>query len=152
MPSREDLPVSGELPQYIEISLTVDVSKGRALGFRTAIDRESSLAWMNTLLDKINAAADRQMAVYELDALEFQLRHDKRVFEQCTTDYFAIEQRIAREWATDTRRKGDPKLTAKEEQEKTNAKSMMERMQAQIGAVQDKITEIKAKVGTKHVA
>lgn len=136
----------------IGISIQVDVAKGRAMVFQTHIGRDVSLAELNALLDRMNVAADRQLAIYELEALDFQLRHDQRILEQCTTDFFAIEARVQHEWNNDPRRRGSLKLTAKEEQEKKNAESMIARMKAQIAATEQKIKDYTVKIGERKAA
>lgn len=134
----------------IGISLSIDVGKGCNIVFQTHVPQVSEAGYLNDVLDKLQAAAERQHAKVQLAEAEFQLDHDRRIFEQITTDFAAIELREheAREKFYEGRKVNDRrdwKRSPSEEQHRTQMLDQVARLKLQIGTVEKRIAELKAK-------
>ena len=125
--------VPGAAPA-LGMSLSVEIGKGRNLVFQSHVDRDCELEVVNDFLDKINAAADRQMAKCAVEELRHRYNNQKMVLQQLTTDFYKIEEREAdaeRKWNADPRRHGQWKRSEREEQHRAQIKTTMERVNAE---------------------
>jgi len=133
----------------IGISLSVDVAKGRNLVFQTYVERDSNLAWINQLLDKLNAAGDRQTSIYSLADWEKQLASDEFSYQDTTTKMMMIDEREkekAVSWAN-SGRKGDFKRTPQDQTHYDQLVENLKRLKMTIDKEKDIIADLKKKIG-----
>lgn len=119
----------------IGISLSVEVGKGRNLVFQSHIDRDCETLVINDLLDKLNVAAERQMARCAIEDLRHRLAMAKLTLQNVTTDYYKIEEREAeaeRKWNADPRRHGQWKRSDREEQHRAQIQTILERTNKEV--------------------
>lgn len=131
----------------IGISFSCDVGGGQNLVFQTHIDRSANVEWINTLLDKLVACSDRQMARIALSNLEHQRNLKKATLLNMTEDFLMIEareQKAAADWVNSGRR-GDWKRPEKEEVHRQQMKNALDQAQAQVQEYERLIEEAKKK-------
>jgi hypothetical protein len=112
----------------------MEVGKGKNLVFQTLI-RQNSNGEFNSLLDKLMASADRQMARCSLDELKHQWELRKLRLSNMMTDMIAIEMREKNtedEWNKDTRRRGPWKRSPAEDKHYDEMKSAIERADSEV--------------------
>lgn len=145
----------GQLPSpAIGISLSVDVAKGRNLVFQTHLEQSSPLAFINEQLDKLNSAADRQQAIYEIEGYEFQLHHDEKrlaVFTNQLNEIAIRESNKAAEWANSDRR-GEYRTSEPELKRAAELRQSLKDLEETLKFTRKRIEDLKAKVGEKAAA
>lgn len=114
----------------IGMSLSIEIGRGRSIVFQSHIERDSDLPAINSLLDKITAAADRQQAKCAVEDLRHRYQLQKSALENLMLDFYKIEEREAkeeREWNADPRRHGQWKRSEKEETHRSQMQSALRR-------------------------
>jgi chromosome segregation ATPase len=78
-------------------SVQVDLGAGRAAVFQSAVAGDCDIAELNTVLDKINRAGDRQRAHYKIEEELHKLEQIEQEQRQHTEDLQEVDQRYAEE-------------------------------------------------------
>jgi hypothetical protein len=122
----------------IGISLQVPLANARQMVLQSFVERECQLPVLNALLDKLRLAADRQNAIAQREQAEKMLQEQEKQARDHMMRMAQAEANAERLW-TNGGRKGEMRLSAKEEEEKRKAyqnaqilKDNMERIKADI--------------------
>ena len=130
----------------IGISYTAELPGKRALVLQSFIDRDCEPAALNKVLDKIKDAAERQFAFGALVQLRLQLEQEEKMAMDHVARIAVVDENVKRNWAASNRR-GDPKLTAREETEQRQAHANIEESKKRIAKVKADIAEFEGKIG-----
>jgi hypothetical protein len=114
----------------IGISLSIDIPGPadfgkRALVLQTFVSRDCETKDFDAVLDKIRIAGERQMAFSLLEAARRQLEVLEKQAQDHSDRIAQVEENMARAWA-EGKKRGDPRVTPKEAQEKRQAYAIAE--------------------------
>lgn len=129
------------------ISFQCEVGQGRQIVFQTHMDSEAPLPWINAILDKLNAAVERQTAKIAVEQLEHQRNLRKATLTTLQADYSMIEARKVKDrdtWVSEGRR-GPYKESDKELTHKQQMKNALERAEAEVKEFERMLEEAKQK-------
>lgn len=110
---------------------------------QTHVDRDAPLASVNAVVDKVRQVLERQKAAAELVELRAKLKYDEKKLLQLKEDFVAITERHQKAWASSGKR-GEFKLGVKEEAERNNALSTIDRYELEIKLDKENIAEREA--------
>lgn len=102
------------------------VDEGKAISFSSCLDAECSQEALNSALDKMVRAAERQQARVRLPKLKVELERQAEIFNRITEDMFRLDAEAEAEEAAWKRsfeasgRRGTFKLSPVQSQTKTN--------------------------------
>lgn len=139
-----------ETGRALGISINAQVDQGRVIVFQTHVDVDTDAKALDELLDKLNIAADRQAAFYELPLLQKSIRVEKDRLHAMETGYADMERRRAIVNEANTGRRKAPELTAKEEIDKTNAADQIRRQREIVAEVEANLKTTAEKAGQRH--
>lgn len=138
------------VPSLMRVAVTSNLGKESQISFEFTVPVIAEAGMLNGILDRAREAAIRQQSKYELEATEFQLGHDQRLYEQLATDLAAVELRedkVRTAFYAD-RRPNDRrewKRGEREEQHRSQVVEQLSRMKLQIATVQARIEDLKKK-------
>lgn len=141
MSEPEIVPVAAALG----MSFDVTIAENRRLVVQTHLPADAEGPAINAMMDKVFKALDRQTHIYTLRALRPKLASLEKTLRQINEDMGRVETRIQAEWAASSRR-GELKLSPKEQAEKTNASSTRDRYKLEIELVKAEIAECEAAI------
>lgn len=130
----------------IGISYTAELPGKKALVLQSFVPRDCEVKDLNGVLDKIRIASDRQFAFGALVQLRLQLEQEQKIASDHAMRMAQVDENMKREWNTGGR-KGDMKLSAKQEQEQRQSYAHAEECKKRIGKVKEQIAEFEAQIG-----
>lgn len=128
------------------ISLQLQLDERRQVVFQTHVAQDMGEQAINALLDKLARVADRQEARYRLGPLKKQLEANETIIERATGDLARVDERNRAEWSRQQKR-GDPRLSAKDTQDKANIEISVKRLQQDSDRLKIEIKECEALLG-----
>jgi hypothetical protein len=134
----------------IGFSFNANLGDKLTLVAQTHVDRDASLSEINAIMDKVRHALEHQKAAAELVEIRQKLKYDEKKLKQLKEDFVAIEKRHQEVWAGSNKR-GDFKLGPKEQAERTNALSTIDRYELEIALDKENIAEREAKLSEPHL-
>ncbi len=139
-----------ETGRALGISINAQVDQGRVIVFQTHVDADTSSEDLDKLLDKLNVAADRQAAFYEIPGLQKAVRAEEDRLNLFATNFAAMEERKALVATANGRR--NPKDDANEIIAKTNAMDQLKRQKEIVAEVKDALVDAMTRAGERHGA
>ena len=139
-----------ETARALGISVNAQVDAGRQIVFQTHIDVDTSQEDLDALLDKLNVAADRQVAFYEIPVLEKELQHLDLQEYTFKNNLQNMDANLAAKQAASTGRRSDVKLSAQEEIQKRQAMDTLNHHTKLRASAAKRLEEARAKAGTRH--
>ncbi len=139
-----------EAGRALGVSINAQVDQGRVIVFQTHVDADMSAEDLDALLDKLNVAADRQAAFYEIPGLQKAVRAEEDRLNLFTTNMAAMEGRKALVAQANGRR--NPKDDANEIIAKTNATDQLKRQKEIVAEVQNALASAQQRAGERHGA
>ncbi len=132
----------------IGFSISVQIGEKQSIVAQTHIDNTASLSEINALIDKVQASLDRQkLKVDHADWIK-KLAFDTKKLKQIKEDFVRLDQNQSAAWESKGR-KGEFKLGPKEEADRRNAISTIERYEQELKLDQESIAECEAKLEVK---
>jgi hypothetical protein len=130
----------------IGISYTVELPGKKALVMQSFVGRDTDPRDLNATLDKIRVAADRQFAFGAIQQLKLQLEQEQKMASDHAARMAQVDENVKREW-NGGGRKGDMRLSAKQQQEQMQAYAHAEECKKRIDKVRKDIAEYEAMIG-----
>lgn len=130
----------------IGISLDTELPGKRRLVLQSFIARDCETAALNSILDKLRVGAERQFAFGMIDHLKLQLEQEEKIAADHAARMAQVDENIKRDWANGNRR-GDVRLSAKQEADQRQAYAHAEESRKRIAKVKADIAEYEAKIG-----
>jgi hypothetical protein len=128
----------------IGISYTIELPGKKALVMQSFVGRDCDAKELNATLDKIRVASDRQFAFGALQQLRLQLEQEHKIAADHAGRMAQVDENIKRDWAN---RKGDVKLSKREEEAQQQAYQHSEACKERIAKVRKDIAEYEAMIG-----
>jgi|SRR6185312_7465210 len=141
------------------------VDEGKAISFSSCLDAECSQEALNSALDKMVRAAERQQALVRLPKLRVEIERFEKQQKRVAEDMFRLDQEATvqeaawqREHETSGRRgtfKLSPQQTqlkANRENSRQNAQITFERMQEDLNVRKQELADLEAKVNATSSA
>jgi hypothetical protein len=143
-----DIPLPDvEKDPSIGISFSIQMGQtGRSLVMQTFVARDGDVKQLNDALDKMRAAADRQVAVLALEKVKLDLSQAEQMAITQAARIEQVDKNIAAAWARGSKR-GDPVLTAKERTEQQQAYANAEALKGIIAKHKQDIAAFEAIIG-----
>ena len=123
---------------------------GRQVVFQTHLPQECSVEELNTLLDKMNAVADRAEAFYAQDQARRQLEVEENALANITRRLLEVESNIQIKSIADGRR--NPKLSAQDEMAKKQALDSVEESKKRVVTCRKFLQDLIEKAGNRDGA
>lgn len=137
MSEKEKAPALG-----ISVQFPLD-DKGKMLVFQTHLDREETTDHdLNTTLDKLVKAGNRQQAMMDLPVLEQKLIIHSGALENMTKSLDRIDEQHKADYERGNRR-GEFKRSTTQENDRTNVLTSIDRGKQDIAGLQRQIAECK---------
>lgn len=130
----------------IGISYTVELPGKKALVMQSFVGRDCDPKELNGVLDKIRIAGERQFAFGAVQQLKLQLEQEQKIAGDHAARMAQVDENIKRDWNGGGRR-GDVKLSAKQQQEQQQAYAHAEECKKRIDKVRKDIAEYEAMIG-----
>lgn len=130
----------------IGISYNVELPGKKALVLQSFVGRDCETTELNSLLDKLRVASDRQFAFGMVEHLKLQLEQEEKIARDHATRLAIVDQNIKDDWER-RGRKGDVQLSQKERTEQQQAYAHAEESKRRIAQVKANIAEFEAKIG-----
>ena len=137
-----------ETGRALGVSINAQVDQGRVIVFQTHVDADIGAEELDNLLDKLNVAADRQAAFYEIPQLKKAVRLEKDRLNLATHNIATMEEKKALVAQANGRR--NPVNDANEAIAKTNAMDQLKRQKEIVAEVELALAETEAKAGQRH--
>jgi hypothetical protein len=133
----------------VSFQIILDKEGRRQIVFQTHVDQHTSLTSINAVLDKLSAAADRQIAKAELLHLEGEVDRELRNLTMFAEALEQLDARTQLQWEESGRRGSwsPAKLPPKQAAERDQTKGSLERTKSAIKLYQKRIEELKVIVG-----
>jgi hypothetical protein len=138
--------VPEEIPA-IGISYTAELPGKKNLVFQTHIAQTTDAASFNAVLDKLKAAAERQFAFGMLEHLKLQLEQEEKLAFDHSQRMAQVDANVQKEWER-SNKKGDPRLSARQEQEQRQAYAHAEESKRRIAKVKADIHQQEQIIGS----
>lgn len=129
----------------IGVSFNFKIDDRREIVAQTHIDRDASAEQVDGILDKVRTALERQKTISDLADFHTKLEYDELKLKQLKEDFVRIDQRHRSDWENSSRR-GDFKLGPKEQGERNNALSTIDRYEQEIALDKKNIEKCEAKL------
>lgn len=130
----------------IGISYTAELPGKKALVLQSFVGRDCDVKDLNGVLDKIRIASDRQFAFGALVQLQLQLEQEEKLASDHAMRMAQVDENIRNEWSTGGR-KGEIRLSQKQQAEQRQAYAHAEECKKRIGKVKEQIAEFEAQIG-----
>lgn len=140
-----------ETAPAIGFSIAIQLDEKHGITAQTHVDQTASLTSINEILDKVQAAIERQATKSKLVGWREKLKYDEKKLAQLKEDFASIDQRHKAEWERGGKR-GSFKLGVKEEAERRNALSTIDRYELEIGLDKENIVECEAKLAKEPLS
>lgn len=92
----------------IRVALQIGIGEARALTFETYVASTSDAKFICALLDKLNFCGDRSKAVYDVEALENQLKKETHLLGAMQDNLVMIDNQIAERKVGNLKRGSNP--------------------------------------------
>lgn len=133
------------------ISVELQYAGGRKAVFQTYVTREASEDEINSVLDKVNAVADRAEAYYAQDQARRQLEVEEKALSNMTRRLSEVETNIqTKSIATGGRR--NPQLSAQDEMAKKQALDSVEESKQRVVVCKAFLADLIKKAGNRDGA
>ena len=133
----------------VGFSITHQIDEKRGFVAQTHVAQDASPAEIDAVLDKVVAALARQSLKVQLDEWRRKLADDERRHAQMKADMARMDEIHVAAWDA-SGKKGPFKLGQKEEADKRNAESTLERYVQEIERDRLNIAECEAKLNGAH--
>lgn len=143
--------LKGETAPALGISLNAQFAAGRQVVFQTHVAQETAPEEINRLLDKMNAAVDRQEAFYRIEELENALERDKQILYSITHNMENVEQNMQLKYEARGKR-GEFKLSPQEAIQKKQAQDNLVRQTEIVKLAEKRLADAKEKAGNRDGA
>lgn len=130
----------------IGISYTTELPGKKALVLQSFVERDCEAVELNRTLDKIRVACDRQFAFGMLEHLRLQLEQEEKLARDHVLRMAQVDENVQKAWQTNGKR-GDPRLSQRQEQEQRQAHAHAEESRRRIAKVKADMAEFEAKIG-----
>ena len=130
----------------IGISYTIELPGKKALVMQSFVGRDEPPAAINGVLDKIRVAADRQFAFGAIQQLKLALEQEQKLASDHASRMAQVDDNIRRDWDSGGR-KGEIRLSQKQQQEQQAAYAHAEECKKRIDKVRKDIAEYEAMIG-----
>jgi hypothetical protein len=130
----------------IGISYTVELPGKKALVMQSFVGRDDPPKLLNDVLDKIRVASERQFAFGAIQQLKLQLEQEQKIASDHAARLAQVDENIKREW-TNGGRRGEIKLSQKQQQDQQQAYAHAEECKKRIDKVRKDIAEYEAMIG-----
>jgi len=130
----------------IGISYTCELPGKKALVLQSFVPRDCDAKDLDATLDKIRVASERQFAFGAIVQLRLQLEQEEKMAADHAMRMAQVDENMKARWNS-TGRKGDLRLTQKEETEQRQAYAHAEESKKRIAKVRAEIAEFEAKIG-----
>jgi hypothetical protein len=142
----------GDTAPALGISVNAQVAPTRQITMQSFIDRDAPGADIDTLLDKLNASLDRQVAFYEIDEEEKRLEVDRNVLANVSKRLAEVEDNIRIKAGSVEGRRNPLKLSSQEEMQKKQAYDSLEEAKRRVAVGEARIVELRKKAGNRDGA
>lgn len=142
----------GETAPALGISINAQVAPARQITMQSFIDRDASGAEIDTLLDKLNASLDRQVAFYEIEEEEKRVEVDRNVLANVSKRLAEVEDNIRLKAGSVEGRRNPLKLSSQEEMQKKQAYDSLEEAKRRVAVGEARIVELRKKAGNRDGA
>ena len=140
-----DQPRMVQAAPVIGVSFNFKIDDRREIVAQTHIERDASSAEVDATLDKVRTALERQKTISDLADFKTKLKYDEKKLEQLREDFVRIDQRHRADWEQSSRR-GEFKLGTKEQSERNNALTTIDRYELEIKLDRENLAECEAKL------
>ena len=130
----------------IGISYTAELPGKKALVLQSFIGRDDSADALNAVLDKVRTAAERQVAFGMVEHLKLQLEQEEKLANDHAQRMSELDTKLKEDWGRAGKR-GDPRLSSREQDEQRKAHWHGEECRRRIAKVKADIAEYQAKIG-----
>lgn len=138
-----------ETARALGISVQAAVDNGRQIVFQTHVDVDMSAEDLDKLLDKLNLAADRQAAFYEIPALKKAVRLEEDRHHLVETNLADVDKRIAMVDEANSHRRSRPEK-AKDAIDRENAVNNLKRQKEIIAEVRGQLVDAERRAGKRY--
>lgn len=129
----------------IGFSINYQIDDRRGIVAQTHVPQDASSATMDEVLDRIFTSIDRRVTMFKLEDWHRKLANDQKQLKRLEEDYARIGEVHLAAWEASGKR-GAFKLDTKQEQDKRNAESTLERYRQEIEINLQGIAECEAKL------
>lgn len=130
----------------IGISVSRELPGKQNLVLQSLVNRDCEQKDLDAVLDKLRIASDRQFAFGAVVQLKLQLEQEEKMASDHAMRMAQADENMKARWNS-TGRKGDLKLSQKEEQDQRQAYAHAEESKKRIAKVKSEIAEFQAKIG-----
>lgn len=130
----------------IGISVSRELPGKQNLVLQSLIDRDCPSDKLDAILDKMRIASDRQFAFGAIVQLKLQLEQEEKMAADHAMRMAQVDENMKAKWNA-SGRKGDLRLTDKEQQDQRQAYAHAEESKKRIAKVKAEIAEFQAKIG-----
>jgi hypothetical protein len=127
------------------ITFTGDMPQNRKMVFQMGVAADTDVATINALLDKCRITFERQFAFGEIEIHKLELEQQEKQAVDHSKRLTVVEENVYRDWQTNGRR-GELKLSHKQETEKQQAYANAEAIKDRIARVKKFIEACQAKM------
>ena len=131
----------------IGISLNAQFAAGRTVVFQTYVPQDVTGEGLSTILEKLNAVADREEAFYAQEQARRQLEVEENAATNIARRLAEVETNIQTKALSEGRR--NPKLSAQDEVAKKQAYDSVEESKKRVAACKKHLAELIAKAGNR---
>lgn len=135
-----------ETEPSIGISYQCELPGKRQVILQSLVPRDCKIDDLNAVLDKMRTASERQYAFEMRDVLARQLEQEQKLADGHAERIAQVDQNVKNDWER-RGRKGEIRLTAKEESEQRQAYQNVEESKRRIAMVKKQIAENETKIG-----
>lgn len=139
-----------ETGRALGVSINAQVDQGRVIVFQTHVDADMSAEKLDELLDKLNVAADRQAAFYEIPGLQKTVRAEEDRLNLFSSNLANMEQK--KELMATANGRRNPKDDANEIIAKTNATDQLKRQKEIVAEVKAALADARTRAGVRYGA
>lgn len=132
----------------IGVSLDITIDGHRKVVFQTYVPQDVEASVLDALLLKLNTVADRSKAQYQLDAWQDKLRDDTKQLELFRKALAQVDEKARLDWEA-TGRKGAFKLDARQQAERHNSLSTVQRYEDEIAKDREHIEKYESILASK---
>lgn len=129
----------------IGFSINYQIDERRGIVAQTHVPQAASPAEMDDVLDRIFTSIDRRVTVFKLEDWQRKLANDQKQLARLMEDFIRIGETHQAAWAA-SGKKGAFRLDTKQEADKRNAESTIERYRQEIELDLQGIAECEAKL------
>jgi hypothetical protein len=132
-------------PEPLVITFSGEMPFKRQLVFQCGLEAETDLSSVHAMLDKMRVAFERQFAFGEIEIHRLELEQQNKQAEDHSKRLTLVEENVYRDWNSNGKR-GDLKLSHKQETEKQQAYANAEQIKERIAKVKRDIEACERKI------